>query len=301
MTNSSDFIKKLYQNIAQNVPYEQKNILKELHRMFVRVNYTAQMDLDGKINFTPSLLSYDFDDSIEDIFRGLSKIAKSLDKEIVLAFDEFQQIKLIKDIKIDAQIKKYMLKYDDIKFIFTGLKRHLLKDLFTKKRAPLFDTVGFLELEPIPIEIFYKFVDERFDGRLSYELFEYIYNMTKGESNLIQEFCYHLYYKISNENSKTILQEDIDEVCETVLSSKSGYFRMILDRLTLPQKTALKAVVISNGKEIYSKSNLFKLQTTKSSLNTAIKYLFNEEIIDKDDNGYFISNRCFELWCNKTI
>jgi hypothetical protein len=224
-----------------------------------------------------------------------------LDKKVIIAFDDFQQIKLIKDTKIDAQIKKYMLKYDDIRFVFTGLKRHLLKDLFSKKRAPLYDTVGFLELMPIPIDEFYEFINNKFDGKLSYELFEYIYNLAEGESKLIQEVCYHLYYKIDDNKSSQITQDDIDEICDSVLSSKSGFFKMMLDRLTMPQKTALKAVAISDGKEIYSKSNLFKLQTTKSSLNTAIKYLSNEEIIDKEDKNYFISNRCFELWCKKTL
>ncbi|MDY0328464.1 MAG: hypothetical protein RBR07_09470, partial [Arcobacteraceae bacterium] len=62
---------------------------------------------------------------------------------------------------------------------------------------------------------------------------------------------------------------------------------------------ALKAVVISNGTELYTKDNLFKLQVTKSSLNTAIRHLYKDEIIDKENHQYYISNKCFELWCKK--
>jgi hypothetical protein len=76
---------------------------------------------------------------------------------------------------------------------------------------------------------------------------------------------------------------------------------MILNRLTISQKIALKAVIISDGIELYTKNNLFKLQVTKASLNTAIKYLYADELIDKQDNRYYVSNKCFELWCKKIL
>jgi len=299
ITNSTDFAKILYKQIAFNLPYDYKVVLKKLKELFVRVNYTAIMKDDGKLEFIPSLSSYNLEELIADIYRGLERLSKDINKHIVIAFDEFQQIKLIKEVKIDAILKNYMQRYQNIHYIFTGLKRHMLTEIFLKRKTPLYDMVSFMELKPIPIEEFYEFVDEKFENSLSYELFEYIYNMTDGESKLIQEFCYHLYNKKCQDNDQKITQDDIDDICKFVLDGKSGHFRMLLDRLTLPQRIALKAVIISDGTELYTKENLFKLQATKSSLNTAIKYLYKDEIIDKEEDRYYVTNKCFELWCKK--
>ena len=189
-----------------------------------------------------------------------------------------------------------MNSHPNIIYIFTGLKRHLLTDLFSKKRSPLYEKVTYVELKPIPVEAFYTFVNSHFNGRMPYELFEHIYTMTEGESRLIQEFCYHLYHQ---EGVETISREDIDRVCELLLESKSDYFKMVIDRLSLPLKVALKAVIISDGKELYTKEHLFDLQTTKSSLNTAVRHLYKDEIIDKERGRYYVTNKCFELWCKK--
>ena len=59
---------------------------------------------------------------------------------------------------------------------------------------------------------------------------------------------------------------DVDDVCLFLLDSKNEYFKMILNRLTSTQKIALKAVIMSEGIELYTKNNLLKLQVTKASL-----------------------------------
>ncbi len=298
ITNFADFIKNIYKQIAKSLPYDYRIIVKKLKEFFSMVHYTAFIKDNGELEFEPILNSYNFEELMSDIYRGLDRLSAQSGKKIVIAFDEFHHITLLKDEKIDLALKKYIHKYPNISYIFTGLKRHLLNDIFTKKKSALHSEIESFELQPIPKEQFYQFINQKFDQLLSYEFFEQIYDMTEGESRLIQEFCYHLFNRVSATKSK-VTQDDIDMVCMLLLESKSDYFKLLLNQLSLPQKIALKAVIISDGKELYTKENLFKLQTTKSSLNTAIRHLYKDEIIDKDNNTYYVSNKCFELWCKK--
>ncbi|RXJ60329.1 AAA family ATPase [Candidatus Marinarcus aquaticus] len=299
INNAIDFIKVFYKQIAFNMPCNYKSVLKELKELFNRVTFSATIKDDGDIEFIPTLNSYNFEELMSDIYRGLEKLSENYGKKVVIAFDEFQQIMPIKDTKIAFILHEFMEKYPEVNYIFTGLKRHLLTDLFSKKKSPLYDTVKQMEIKAIPLEQFYAFVDKKFEGRLDLEQFEYLYAKTDGETKLIQEFCYHLYYKGEQNINQKITKEDIDEVCQQLFESKSGYFKMLLDRLSIPKKVALKAIIITDGIELYTKETLFKLQMTKSSLNTAIRNLYKDEIIDKEDNRYYITNRCFELWCRK--
>ena len=296
ITNSAEFARRFYREITYSMPYDYRVILKKLKEFFLRADFTATMREDGELEFKPKLCTCNIRELMADIYRGLERLAAETGKRIVIAFDEFQQVALIKDIEIDAMFKRYIEKHPDISYIFTGLKRHLQTGLFLRKRSQLYHAVSFLELKPIPIRRFYDFVNAKFGGRFPYEQFEHIYTMTEGESRLIQEFCYHLYHQ---ERDAVVSRSDIDAVCQLLLEGKSEYFKMLLDRLSLPLKIALKAVIQGNGTELYTKENLFNLQTTKSSLSTAVRHLYRDEIIDKEGGRYYITNKCFELWCKK--
>lgn len=299
ITNPSHFAKALYKEIACSLPFDYKEVLKKLQEYFMMASFSVTMGDNNELKFTPALRTYNFGELMADIYKGLDKLSSQTDKKIVIAFDEFQQITLIKEYKIDTILKKYMDSYPNIQYIFTGLKRHLLTEFFEKNKSPLYDMVSFMELKPIPMDEFYSFVNKKFDGKLSYDIFKEIYLRTEGESKLIQEFCYHLHYLDSDKGGEEINREDLDYVCTLMLESKNSYFKMVLDRMSLPLKIALKAIIISGGTEFYKKDILLKLQTTKSSLSTAIRHLYKDEIIDKESNSYYITNKCFEIWCKK--
>ncbi|MDY0322209.1 MAG: ATP-binding protein [Arcobacteraceae bacterium] len=301
ITNFVDFVKNIYKHIALNLPEDYHLRLKHLKDLFARASFTAIIKDNGELEFNPVLNSYNLDELLADIYKGLEKLSLQSGKKIIIAFDEFQQISNLKESKGDVLLRKYIDKYSDVRYIFTGLKRHLLSDIFSKKYSSFYNIAQKLELKQISKEKLYEYVDKRFKNKLSYELFERIYDNTEGELKLIQEICYHLYYVSCIKKNEILTSEVVDYVCNSLLESKNEYFKLLLNQLTMPQKIALKAVVLSNGTELYKKENLFNLQVTKSSLNTAIRHLYKDEIIDKENNKYYISNKCLELWCKKAF
>ncbi|MEA1892089.1 MAG: ATP-binding protein, partial [Campylobacterota bacterium] len=190
-----DFAKTTYKQIASSLPYDFKTILKDLKNIFSKVNFSTTLKNNGVLEFKPSLSSFDFDELMDDIFNGLYEYYLSSGKKIVVVFDEFQQVTTIKEKKIDATIRKYIQSHQNISYIFTGSKRHILTSLFTSYDAPLYEMVNHIELDKIEKDIFYEFVNNKLDKRLSLKLFDDIYDICDGESKLIQEFGYHLYFK----------------------------------------------------------------------------------------------------------
>lgn len=297
--SATDFAKLIYKEIASAIYCDNNLILKELKIIFTKAKFTATMDENGILKFDVSLSSYSTEELIYDIYKGLKKIHTNTKKKILVIFNDFWQIKYIKNIKLDAILKKYIIEEEYINYIFTGSKYHMMLEMFTKRKMPLFNLAIPLELKAIPIDQFYEFIKVKTHDKIQYHVFEYIYNKVDGEPKLVQEFCFHLCNLFYDKEEFTL--NDVEEVCLYFQESKSKYFRMILHRLTMVQKTALKAITISGGTELYTKSNLFKLQVTKASLNTAIKSLLNDELIDKIENKYIISNKCFELWCKRVL
>ena len=299
ISSAIDFAKLIYKKIASSIYCDNNLILRELKMIFVKANFTATMNENGLLEFDVSLISYNPEELIADIFKGLKKINNNTKKQILLIFNDFWQIKHIKNSKIDSILKTYIQDEQHINYVFTGTKYHMLLEMFSKRKMPLFNLAVPFELKAIPIDQFYEFIKLKTNNKIKYNIFELIYHKADGEPKLIQEFCYHLCNMFHNKEEFTL--NDVEEVCLFFQKSKSEYFKIILNRLTMIQKTALKAVILSQGTELYTKANLFKLQITKASLNTAIKSLLNDELIDKVENKYIISNKCFELWCKRVL
>ena len=299
ISSAIDFTKLMYKTIASSIHCDNNLILRELKLIFTKANFTAIMNENGQLEFDVSLVSYDPEELIADIYKGLKKINLNTKKQMLLIFNDFWQVKSIKTPKIDLILKTYIQDEEYIKYIFTGSKYHMLLEMFTKRKMPLYNLAIPQELKAIPIDQFYEFIKVKSNDKITYEIFEHIYEKSDGEPKLVQEFCFHLCNLFHEKEEFTL--NDVEEVCLFFQKSKSEYFKIILNRLTMVQKTALKAIILSQGTELYTKANLFKLQITKASLNTAIKTLLNDELIDKVENKYIISNKCFELWCKRVL
>ncbi|GEM_PF-739000 len=295
--NHIDFVKIIYKQIAQHLPYEYNMTLKILKEIFSVVHFTATINQNGILEFIPNLDSYNFNELMSDIYRGLVKLSLKNNCRIILVFDEFQQILMMEDDSITKAFKKYMEQYPEIRYIFVGSKKYLMEKTFFNKTSLLYNQARKLEMNFFDTDETFIFINNKFNNNLSRELFNKMYIKTKGNIGLIQEICYHLYYRTLETKNLRISENDLETVCNNLLHSKSEYYKLILNRFSHPHRIAIKAVVISGGHELYTKDNLFKLQATKSSLNTAIRYLHKDGLIDKDKNNrYFIVDSCFELW-----
>lgn len=292
--DANDFARLFYKASADAMKFSVKSASQKLVKYFKKVHFGVSLDESGSPSFSPTLASRDFDELIEDTFKGLVQYAKDKSFNIVVAFDEFQQIMEIKDKKIDAIIRKHIQDHKNISYIFSGSQQHILTGLFTGQRKALFSMATGMELNSIEPEVFYKFANKSLDGRMSKESFLYLIDIVEGESKLLQEACYHLYYYKGK-----ITELAVDKITNKMIQQSDGEYRMIFERLTKPQKTALKAIALNNGCELFHKDVLFDLGTSKQTLLASIKALIKTDRVYKERGQYFIADRKLHLWCKK--
>ncbi|MEE8057027.1 MAG: ATP-binding protein [Pseudomonadales bacterium] len=292
-----DFAKLFYQATADAMPFTTAQALKKLLRYFSKVRFSAGIDGSGSITYLPTLAARDFEELIKDAFDGISRYAQEEKVTVVIALDEFQQIAEVKAKKIDAILRKYMQSQKNVSYIFSGSKKHLLTNLFNHQNKPLYNMATGIELKGIDVKTFYSFVNKGLNKRLTPVAFDYLYELSDGESKLIQQACYHLYYL----DDELLTEHEVDQVITRIVKEADGECRIIYSRLTSPQKTAMKAVSQFAGKNLFSQSNLNLLGTSKQSLLTALKALIRDELVDKDNMTYFITDRKLELWFRQAM
>lgn len=291
ITSKEDFAKHLLVALSNSTKLDIKQALKKLATLFKRTRTEATIDSNtGEIAVKPVVTSLSFEDMIEDFFSSIKTLSK--EKNVIVVLDEFQQITEIKDIKLDAVLRKYIQERGErISYLFLGSKRHLLTSLF-QYGAPLFDMATHYELPPLAFEAIKNYAVKYL--KISDEMIGYIQEISANETKMMQNIFYMLYVqKISN-----ITQETVDGIVDIIVDSKDSSYRIIFDSLSASQKIAFK-IISKYSSGFYIQEVLDEYGISKQSLQSAINTLFKRELIDKENDKYFIPGRSFELWIRK--
>jgi len=299
-----DVAKLMYSACAKSLNLISKTKQATMN-FFKRITLEASIGVEGDISFNPKLSDLEFKEYLADALDALSRAAEKENKKVVIALDEFQQIDQFKS-SIDATIRKHLQEKDNVVWLFSGSKRHLLSNLFFDQSKPLYRQAEGLEITSITEEDFYQHASSHLSVDFSRVTFSYLYRITSGESKLLQQVCNKLYYRVQTEHICQIDSGLIEREINTILDQEGGNFRMIDGNLTPNQRKTLRHIVKYKGENLTKKEHLAATNIAKSSLMSAIKSLYNGVkgqgyVIDKDYDTYFIPDRTFELWVYRNV
>jgi AAA+ ATPase superfamily predicted ATPase len=291
---AEDFANILLREITAQEKGDIVDAIKKWSSIFKRTRVEPTFDPESsQMGLKLSTNNLSFEELIEDSFVALFKMAQN--KNVILAIDEFQQITNIKNVKIDAILRKYMQQSNNISYIFSGSKRNLLNALFAYK-SPLYSMATPLALQPLRVEDIYAYTKKQID--ISMKIVEYIYQVSAGETKLIQMILHRIF--IEKEQLDTIDTSMVNRVINDILVSKDDHYKTLFEIFSTNQKKALR-LLAKHGKELFSIKILNEENISRSSMQSSLKQLYAKEYIDKEDGTYFIPDRAFELWAKKYL
>jgi len=292
ITSKEDFASALLKSLSNSYNhFDIKKSIKLLSSLFKRVRVEPSIDPSTlEYSIKPILVGLTFEEMFEEFFNSIKQIAQK--QKVVIAIDEFQEIENIKDIKLDAMLRKYIQERENTSYIFLGSKRHILTSLFSYK-APLFELAEHFNLEPLKLEDIYNY-SQKFI-KISKEDIEYIYTISDGETKILLHILHLLYIK-----KEKISSNLIDIVLQEIVASKDTAFRMVFDTLNNNKKLAIK-LIVKYKSNLFSNQTLLHYNIKKQTLQSAINSLYKKEFIDKEGTNYFIPDRSFEIWVEKIL
>lgn len=292
ITSKEDFAKSLLKALSNAQKIDLKSAIKNLTSFFKRVRVEPTIDTKTlEYSIKPIVATLSFTEMMDDFFHTLGQLNKK--QQIILAIDEFQQIASIKDVKLDSLLRKYIQGRQNISFVFLGSKRHLLTSLFAYK-APLYELATHFELQPLQIEDISDYSAKFLD--VDKKLISYIYEISDGETKMIQHLLHLLYIR----KKGAITKAQIDESLKEIINSKDSSYKIVFDTLNNNQKTALK-IVAKYKKGFFAGTVLNEYNIKKQTLQSSVESLFKKELIDKENDSYFIPDRTFELWLERLV
>lgn len=244
----------------------------------------------------------DIDKVLDDLYDLPQKIATKRKRQLVVVFDEFQEITAL-NLPIERSLRAKIQHHDKVAYCFMGSKRHLLDELFLDKNEPLYRIAKSVPLGRIPAEKFKTFIHSRFksvDMDIKEGLIEQILKLTACHPYYTQQLCHEIFNICFSK--KGVTSKDIEIAMDKCISAQSYAYSTIWDGLSGKQKDLILALALNPEANIYSQEFLTEHELgAPATVQTAVKALEKKGLLDRQNGSYSISDIFFVEWIKKKI
>lgn len=236
----------------------------------------------------------------EITLKGIFDYLVSLDKDVFIAIDEFQQVAEYPETGTEALLRSHIQFAQNVHFVFSGSKQHLMAEMFGSPQRPFYQSTETMGLLPLDENIYYEFANRFFTqkkGILDRQVFHDLYARFDGYTWYIQSVLNRLY----EENRKVTTQGQLLNAIRLVMLGKATQYENIVQFLTDNQFSLLKAIAKERkvgqptAQEFLQKHSL----SSASSVQSALETLVNKELVYPLPDGYIIYDRFFDLWLQR--
>lgn len=249
-------------------------------------------------------INYQTEGEKQQTLHNVFQFLEQQDKRIIIAIDEFQQIREYPEKNIEALLRGEIQHLHNITFVYCGSKRHMMMDIFSNNKNPFYASTRYLNLQEIEKAEYAIFIRRLFTKGgypIEEEAIEFILELTCSYTYYTQVMCNKIYSyqfdKITVETVKIAFHEILEEqshvyhqLRELVTSAQWNYLIAIAKEDTIAQITAQK-FLMNHG--IGTASNSTRL----------MKSLIEKELIlekiGHEQKEYSIYDIFFAHWLRK--
>jgi len=292
----NDFVFLLSKNIFNQLKSSSRKVLENFLITLKSLRPEISFDEYG----TPSL-SLGIGDirkpeiSLDEIFQFLSASAKPC----IVAIDEFQQITKYPETNTEALLRTYIQQTPQTRFIFSGSQHHVMGEIFNSAVRPFFASTSTIYLGAIEKQKYIEFAQRHFkdyNRDITAETIEKIYDLFEGVTWYIQKTLNTLFGETAEGSCCRV--EMVEETIKFIIDSNKYTYSENIFRLPDKQGKLLISIA-KDGKILAPTSSDFVKKhnlISASSVQAALKGLIEKEFVTRDENGYVVYDKFFEIW-----
>ena len=236
--NIDDFIKLMAEAAMRSFPT--KTTMGGKFLAFIK-SLRPQLSFDN-ITGEPQLqIAYQTAHEKEYTLRGLFDFLDSQNEHIVIAIDEFQQIRDYPEQNMEALLRTYIQQTRNLTFIFCGSKKHLMADIFANEKKPFYSSTVFVSLDKISEDSYSTFIRRLFNDRhrsITDDALQFILDWTRRHTYYTQQLCHTVF----SNGSETVTIDDVKKACEQLMKQGEAVYLQYRQMLTDKQWDYLIAV-----------------------------------------------------------
>ena len=298
--NLDDFVRKYSQILAKglfNWKTNIENLSKIAYKYFKNLYPKISIDALGTPSLSLEIQKIKEQRDIETVLNIPEKLAG--DKQICIAFDEFQEIQRIEPF-LNNWMRSAFQKQKKVSYIFSGSKQSLMEYIFTDTNSPFYEYGFKMHIDPISEKDLTNYIKRQFkktEQNISNNTIKEILSESRCHPHFTQHFASFVWDLIL-EGEDQESSEFKSKWLKRIVAGQSLIFQNIYDQLSENQRKILFAIsVLENDEKLFSNAlrNKHKLPEV-SSMTTGIKSLSKKNLIQKQNGSYEIINPVFEEW-----
>lgn len=234
-----------------------------------------------------------------EVFQLPARIAEARKQRLAIALDEFQAITAFNGGSVESALRAAVQDQRQVGYVFSGSEPSLMERMLGPRR-PFYKAGPVMRLDKIdPIE-FSAFIDARFHGsgiRPDEGLGESIVELAANVPYDVQRLAHETWDDAREAGKKSAGLDDLHATLHRLLGEQSTVFEESWQRLTLPQRAVLRALVLEEGRELMSADvrNRHRLPGT-STIQAALAALLRQDIITRDGARYATVDSLYREW-----
>jgi uncharacterized protein len=184
-------------------------------------------------------------------------------------------------------------------YVFSGSEPSLMERMLGPRR-PFYKAGPVMRLDKIRPEDFAAFIDARFEGsgiRPESGLGEAIIDLAANVPYDVQRLAHETWDDVKAAGRRTAGLDDLHATLTRLLGEQHTVFEESWQRLTLPQRAVLRALVLEEGRELLSADvrNRHRLPGT-STVQAALAALMRQDIVTRDGGRYSTVDSLYREW-----
>ena len=294
------FVTAAAKAITESISTSVDKVLETAKRFFGSLAPSVTMDEEGKPVLTFGISQHaKLGPALDEVLETPAKIAAKGKLNVVVVFDEFQQILEYGNDQVERKLRSVIQNHRHVGYIFLGSRKHLIQKMFMDRSRPLYRAGGHYPLGPIAEEHWQPFIRKRFadaDKVISKEYIHDVCELTHGHPFYTQHLCHALWELC--EPKAEVTEKMIQSAVRVLLERENYAYTTQWESLTVPQKRFLNGLAgESPGVKVFAGGFVRRYGLgSASNVQRAVDALLERDTIDRDNGSFLITDRFFRLW-----
>ena len=233
------------------------------------------------------------------VFALPGRIAATRQQRMAIALDEFQAIAAFNGGSVEHALRAAVQDQRAVGYVFAGSEPSLMERMLGPRR-PFYKAGPVMRLEKIDETLFADFIDTRFAAtgmRPEEGLGAAIVDLAANVPYDVQRLAHETWDDIKAAGGKTVGLGDLHSTLTRLLGEQHTIFEESWQRLTLPQRAVLRALVLEDGRELLSADVRTRHRLPgASTVQAALAALVRQDIVMKDGARYTASDSLYREW-----
>ena len=292
----TSFVQSFSSAVLGRLDSATERIGRKLLSFFKSCRPTMTPQEDGSVEFSFNLAPSQAKDTLKDTFDYIA----SRKRKVVIAIDEFQQIREFPEKGVEALLRSYIQFVPNAHFIFAGSKKHMMDAMFVSPKGPFYQSTQLMALAPIDVGKYEEFAAKFFrDAGRTFDAmaFRHLYERFEGITWYVQAVLNRIWTYASGLDSA----KRVDAAVAELVSEAEPFYFDLLRSQTAAEQSILKAVGREGRVNSISSGDFIRRNAlpAASTIRSAAAKLAERDLLYRTDAGYVVYDRFFGLWLKR--